>query len=210
MPLQLFVVIYYYFEGFFKISSTIYQGKKNMLSFYKALLKNPRSIGAVIPSSVHLAHAVANFVLPNKDKLVIELGAGTGVITQALLNQGIDPDRIIAIESSEDLVKKLKSRFPRIKILHGDAAHLSQLLEKQNLKVGTVICGLPFLILPQEKVTDILQQIDKVLGPGGRYIKYTYGTKDIWAEKLHYKKYAIKRIWLNIPPARICVYEVPN
>lgn len=181
-----------------------------MLAFYKALFKNPRAIGAVIPSSTHLAHAVANYVLADSNKLIIDLGAGTGVVTQALLDHGIPAQQIVAVEASETMVKKLKKCFPGVIVLQGDAAHLSQLLVDQKQEVGTVICGLPLLILPQEKIRAILEQINQVLCPGGRYIKYTYGSKYIWTDILNYKKYAIKRIWRNIPPARVCVYESPS
>lgn len=181
-----------------------------MWSFYKALIKNPRAIGAIIPSSSHLAQAIANLVPADDKKMIVDLGAGTGVITQGLLDHGIPPQRIIAVETSQDLINKLKNRFPKVNVLHGDAAHLVNLLKKQNQPIGTVICGLPMLILPHEKIETILQQIDQVLSPGGLYIKYTYGSKDIWINILNnYKKVTTKRVWLNIPPARVVVYQSP-
>lgn len=182
-----------------------------MWSFYKALFKNPRAMGSIIPSSTHLAEAIADFVPVTDNKIIVELGAGTGVVTQALLDHGIRPDLILAVESSKDLVQKLKARFPKVRVVHGDAADLSNFIKQQPLPVGTVICGLPLLILPPEKIQEILHQVDQVLCPGGRYIKYTYGSKDIWSKILsHYKKITAKRIWLNIPPARVCVYESPR
>lgn len=181
-----------------------------MLSFYKALLKNPRRIGSIIPSSTFLAQAVAKAVNLKDDEIIVELGAGTGVITQGLLDYGIPPERIVPVEVSDVMAKTLRHRFPELNIIHGNAFELSNLIKPLGKPVGTVICGLPLLIFYQKELQQILNQVDQILTPGGRYIKYTYRFKDVWDEILpQYRKVKNSYIFLNIPPARVCIYESP-
>lgn len=182
-----------------------------MLSFYKALLKNPRRIGSIIPSSSFLAQAVAKAARVKNDELIVELGAGTGVITQGLLDYGIPAERIVPVEISNVMTKTLEERFPQLNIIHGSAFELAKLIKPLNKPIGTVICGLPLLIFSQKELQQILNQVDQILTPGGRYIKYTYRFKDIWEPILpHYTKVKNAYIFLNIPPARVCIYEAPK
>jgi phosphatidylethanolamine/phosphatidyl-N-methylethanolamine N-methyltransferase len=192
--------------------TVVFSKEKNlMLSFYKALFKNPRAIGAIIPSSGFLAQAVAKSVLLKEDQIVIEIGAGTGVITKGLLDAGIAPERIIPIESSDVLAQSLKQRFPQLNVIHGDAFQLEALIKPLNKPVGAVICGLPLLLFSPEEVSKILNQVAGLVSPGGYYIKYTYGFKDVWSKVLHqYRKVRNRYILLNIPPARVSVYEAPK
>ncbi len=185
------------------------KGNKNtMWSFYKALFKKPRIVGAVAPSSRHLAKAIAEFVPIVDQSLIVELGPGTGVITKALLERKIPAQRIISIETFAEMAEELKQQFPSINVIQGDAMHLQQLLSEYSLPVSTIVSSIPMQALPDEVAHEIADQIDLVLGKQGRYIQYTYGPKKSPFHK--FKEYHIvaqKRVWLNIPPARIDVYE---
>ena len=179
-----------------------------MFSFYKAFFRNPRAIGAVTPSSKRLATAIASHIPSPQTGFVIELGGGTGVITKAILDQGIDEQKIIVIENSEGLAEKLSKRFPKVKTIHGSAAHLADLLGERANHVQTIVSGLPLLALPKNVTQQILEQVDNVLKPGGYYIQFTYGLqKGILENNPHYEKVLSKRVWLNTPPARIDVFK---
>ena len=179
-----------------------------MFSFYKALFKNPRAVGAVSPSSKRLATAIAAHIPSPHTGLVIELGGGTGVITKAILDRGINEQQIIVIENNEHLAKKLLKRFPNVNTIHGSAAHLSDLLGERTHQVQTIVSGLPLLALPKNTTQEILQQIDTVLKPGGYYIQFTYGLqKGVLENNPHYEKVTSTRVWLNAPPARIDVFK---
>src|SRR5438552_227381 len=95
--------------------------QNDIFIFFKTFLKDPKAMGAIYPSSKRLAEIMASYVVFSQNQLIVELGSGTGVITQAMLNRGISAERIIAIESSPDLVKNLKERFPKIKVIQGNA-----------------------------------------------------------------------------------------
>ena len=74
------------------------------LSFLKALIHNPGATGAILPSSKYLANAMAAYIPLVENSFVVELGAGTGSITKAMLDRGIAAKRIIAIDFKEDLI----------------------------------------------------------------------------------------------------------
>ncbi|GAG27969.1 unnamed protein product, partial [marine sediment metagenome] len=96
--------------------------------FFREIFTNPSSVGAVLPSSKSLANHIASQVPNHSDGIVLELGAGTGVVTQALLDQGVPEERIVVVEISNSLAKFLRRRFPKVNIVQGDASNLIQLL----------------------------------------------------------------------------------
>jgi len=176
-----------------------------IIAFYKALLANPRTIGAVIPSSKYLAKEMASHVPMNNKNLVVELGPGTGVVTEALLKMGIAPERIVAVEYSYHFACQLHKRFPNIHIIRGDAVNLLQLLGDDKENVCAVVSSLPLRSLPRITANIIVNQISQLLQPNGKYIQFTYGYKKNDFDMPHRKIFS-KRIWTNIPPARVDVF----
>ena len=179
-----------------------------LFTFLKVLIHHPREIGAILPSSKYLAEAMAHSVASNEAGLIVELGAGTGVITKALLNL-ISPNQILAIESDPLLAKQLQKDLPDIEILQGNATHLNELLEEKSSLVHTIVSSLPLRSLPKKDREQILLEISKVLKRGGQYIQFTY---DIRSKTNYYppeyKKVRSFIIWKNIPPAKIDVFHI--
>ena len=99
-----------------------------MLSFYKELLTNPKAVGAICPSSKRLARATAACIPTSETGLIVEFGGGTGVFTQALLDRGIPEEQIIVIENSKYLSETLSKKFPKVKVFHGSAGDLGDLI----------------------------------------------------------------------------------
>ena len=180
---------------------------KNLnLAFLKAFIANPCAIGSVIPSSKALANEMASHACLSKNEIVLELGAGTGVITQAILASGIQPNNLIVIEYSPELVKKLRPLFPGVQIIEGDAGNLQKLLCHEKRPIKAVISSLPLRSLPKTLTNSILQQISQLLPEGGKYIQYTYSfTKNKFKPLSNCRLSLSKRIWMNFPPARIDV-----
>src|SRR6201999_3304554 len=81
------------------------------LRFLRALIARPKNIGAVAPSSRGLARAIARQIDPARPGSVLELGPGTGVITAALLDRGIAPERLTVIEYDSDFAAAIAARF---------------------------------------------------------------------------------------------------
>ncbi len=175
--------------------------------FVKALCRGPQSIGAACPSSRYLADYVAAQAVMSSDGYVVELGAGTGVVTAALLARGLAADRLIVVEKSALLAAHLRARFPKVLILEGDAAQLADLLGQRAQDVSAVVSSLPLKSLPKMTVARIGNEIDRILPRGGLFIQFTYslGCRALdWAHDvtcLH-----SHMIWRNLPPARVNVF----
>ena len=178
-------------------------------SFYKVLFKNPRAMGSAFPSSRYLARKIASYIPEDIHEYVVELGAGTGVITKALLRKGIPHHRIIIVESAPALAKSLQKRFPQIPIIQGNAMDLVNLLGEKKHNVRVIVSSIPLLSLLPEEKNRVIEQIEKTLKPGSYYIQYTYGTKQsAFEKKHHFQKIASTWVWLNVPPARVDVFKV--
>ena len=122
--------------------------------FLQEWLANPQRTGAVVPSSRQLATAMAHWLPSDPDSFVLELGPGTGAVTQALLKHGLREDRLVAIERNPKMARLLHNRFPRARIINGDAWRLDDLLRKgldpiEN--VGAVFSSLPLLNFPEHE-----------------------------------------------------------
>ena len=180
-------------------------------AFVARWLRSPRTVGAVAPSGQQLASAMAAQVIPASG-LVVELGGGTGVITAALLRQGIAPGQLLVIETCMSMAHNLAIRFPDVTILHADAARLSSLLQQSRLEnPATVVSSLPLLSLPHRQRFRILKEIAAVLPVGGRLVQFTYSPLPpisvLLAKRLGFEGNRVRRIAINLPPAAVWVYE---
>ena len=172
---------------------------------------HPRRIGAVAPSSRFLAQAMARWVPVPPNGYVLELGAGTGAVTEALLTRGVPPDRLVAVETMPRLVEVLQKRFPGIHVLQGDARQLRQLLRQRlgrDTPVATIVSSLPLRAFSPEDRLQVVHEIHRLLAPGQRWIQFRYRLRH--EPSLHWPGFRIRQtmvVWWNIPPARVVLYE---
>src|SRR5208282_3544660 len=89
--------------------------------FIRSWIERPLSIGAVTPSGKMLARAMARYVDPNSNGPVVELGPGTGPVTQALVQAGVDPSRLVLVEFNPTFCRILRTRYPDATLVQGDA-----------------------------------------------------------------------------------------
>lgn len=179
--------------------------------FLQEWLANPQRTGSIVPSSRKLAAAMARWLPSNPDSYVLELGPGTGAVTQALLGHGLREDRLVAIERNPKLAHLLRERFPRARIITGDAWQLDNLLERRPkpiTSVGAVISSLPLLNFSVEQAEDLAQKIRAVLEPQGTWVQYSYRIGDRRSRgSSTFQLLASKIVWLNLPPARVSVFQ---
>lgn len=179
--------------------------------FLAAWLRNPAQAGALWPSGQALARAMAAHVDPHRPDPVVELGAGTGAITRALLARGVAPQRLVAVEKDPALCRVLRFRFPGLAVLQGDAAELAALLaEAGAVCVGTVVSGLPLLGMASRARRRALEQVAACLGPDGAFVQFTYAPfapvpRAAYAA-LGWSGRRVVRVPWNLPPAAVWVY----
>jgi phosphatidylethanolamine/phosphatidyl-N-methylethanolamine N-methyltransferase len=185
--------------------------------FLKRWLRQPLAMGAVMPSGPLLTRALALTAvreMQGRDGHVIELGAGTGEVTKALLAAGIAPERLALVERDPELVAFLRRHFAGPRIIEGDAARLPKLLAAEGVtKVATVVSGLPLLSLPSEVVTGIVHGVFDALPKGAALVQFTYGPSPpiprALRESLHLVGAHGRRIWRNVPPAVVWTFRRP-
>jgi phosphatidylethanolamine/phosphatidyl-N-methylethanolamine N-methyltransferase len=176
--------------------------------FVREVLANPRVMGAACPSSRQLAMSMATLLPHRFDGQVVELGAGTGVVTAALLRRGIRPQQLTVVERSPLLAAHLRKRFPHLQVVEGDAVHLSAMLERFKTRAAAVVSSLPMRSLPAATVEAIMDQIDAVLGPDGLFIQFTYALRALPCHlPRRFKQVRSRIIWRNLPPARVEMFK---
>jgi len=185
--------------------------------FLKRWLRRPFAMGAVVPSGRLLAEAMAQTtkaVLAGRPGHVVELGAGTGEVTKALLAAGLAPERLALVERDPELARFLRRHFPGPRIIEGDAARLPRLLaEHEVAPVAAFVSSLPLLSLPAGIVQSIVGGVFEALPRGAALVQFTYGPTPpvprAVRERLHLDGAHGKRIWRNVPPAVVWTFTRP-
>ena len=174
-------------------------------------------MGAVVPSGRLLAEAMARATLSamaGREGHVVELGAGTGHVTKALLAAGIPAERLAPVERDPELAAFLRRHFPGLRIVEGDAARLSQLLAANDIaRVSAIVSSLPMLSLPAEVVNGIVHGVFETLPRGAALVQFTYGPSPpvprALRERLQLRASSGSRIWRNVPPAVVWTFTRP-
>jgi phosphatidylethanolamine/phosphatidyl-N-methylethanolamine N-methyltransferase len=177
--------------------------------FLRSWMERPLQIGAVQPSGRALARTMASYVDPAAPGPVIEIGPGTGPVTAALLQRGVAAERLVLVEYSPEFCALLRERYPGVRVIEGDAYAIAKTLKELALAPATaVVSSLPLLTRPVEQRLDLLQQCFAVMRADGPYIQFTYATSaPIPSRGENYAATPSRRIWLNVPPARVWVYR---
>jgi len=195
---------------------TLEQRLSDEARFFKSWLDNPLVTGAVSPSGRALARMMARYVDLSVPGPIVELGPGTGPITEALLQHGVAPERLILIEFDPDFCKLLKRRFPAVRVVQGDAYHLRQTLDHPTLAnilkvpAACVVSSLPLLNKPEEQRLSLLEEAFSCMGPQGSFIQFTYGLMSPVPRNRVTGRFTATpspSVWFNLPPARVWVYR---
>lgn len=170
-------------------------------------------MASVLPSGQALARMMIS-AMPSKTDCVIELGAGTGVITEALLEHGVSAAQLLVLELNATMHAILRRRFPQAQVLCADARHVGELAWRTGVLApegaDAVLSSLGLLTMPPTLQRDILSAALAVLSPGGVFVQYTYG----WRSPLHeqvrrelgLRCTRIGTVWRNLPPAQVFAY----
>ncbi len=180
----------------------------SIITFLRNIRRRPRDTGAIFPSGRYLAKAIAapiNISLPGK---ILELGPGTGVFTQALLDRGISPDRLVLIEYNADFVRYLRRRFKGVTVLHASAFDVEKIWQARQMgPCAGIISGMPLLNFPYEMRVSLLKQCMDLLPPDGCMTQFTYSQAPSVKSPNIASVRLSKRVWFNLPPATVWLYR---
>jgi phosphatidylethanolamine/phosphatidyl-N-methylethanolamine N-methyltransferase len=176
--------------------------------FFRRWLRNPLQMGSIIPSSSALCRRIAAAIERGPEEHVLELGAGTGVVSAALLASGVPAHKLTVVEIVPEMAQFLREALPGVNVVCGDAFDLKNALpEHLHERIGTAICGIPLVLLPLERQKAFVEAVESV-APGRGFLLYSYCI----TSPLPYGQLglAAKRLaWtpLNFPPASVWRYR---
>jgi phosphatidylethanolamine/phosphatidyl-N-methylethanolamine N-methyltransferase len=177
--------------------------------FIRSLIEKPLTVGAVAPSGKALARVMANYVDPAASGPIVELGPGTGPVTDALVERGIDPARLTLVEYDPEFCRLLRQRFPGVNVVQGDAYNLKGTLAGVLREpAAAFVSGLPLFNKPLKMRLELLDQAFGLMKPDAPFVQFTYNAiSPIPRSHGHVRSEASARVWRNFPPARVWVYR---
>ncbi len=179
-------------------------------AFMREFVQAPTHVGSICPSSKALTSVLIDAVPAEKEGLILDLGAGSGSVTEELLRAGIPPERILALELSPGFRGVFSSRCPGVPLIIGDARHLNDILDihAPGQPLCSVISSLPFRVMPSSVVREILHEVRRAVSQrGGLLVQYTYA----WWMRYPLRKYGFSPqssniVLGNLPPAKVESY----
>ena len=177
--------------------------------FLRSWIEKPLHMGAVMPSGRILARTMAQYVDIDSLGPVVELGPGTGAITNALIEHGVDQRRLVLVEYNPGFCALLRDRYPHAKIVQGDAYTLRDSLRNVlSVPASAVVSGLPLVTKPMLTRLKLIRDAFGALAPGAPFVQFTYSVAPPIPKSLPgVSTEASERIWMNLPPARVWVYR---
>ena len=179
------------------------------VQFIRSWIEKPLSTGAVMPSGKLLARAMARLVDTEIAGPIVELGPGTGPVTEALVEQGVDPARLVLVEFNPVFCRMLRSRYPEATVVQGDAYRLKHLLGSLLREpAAAIVSGLPLFTKPLRTSLRLISDAFGLLLPSAPFIQFTYAVVSPIPRNLpgvHAR--STERVWRNLPPAQVWVYR---
>jgi phosphatidylethanolamine/phosphatidyl-N-methylethanolamine N-methyltransferase len=175
--------------------------------FFRRWLANPLQMGSIVPSSNALCGRIVREALRSGDEMVLELGAGTGVISRALLGGGLPAERLCVVEIVPDMAAHLRRVLPGVTVIEGDARDLPALVPPAwHGRFGSVVCGIPLVLLARGEQRRFIDAIEAV-APGVGFLHYSYCVTSPLPARQH-ALVGKREAWtpLNFPPASVWRY----
>nr|WP_302104855.1 methyltransferase [Polycladomyces sp. WAk] len=180
------------------------------MAFLLRFFRSPRMIGSITPSSAHLVRAMLDPIPWERVNTVVELGAGTGVITEALVQRTHPETRVIVFEQDSRLRDLLFHRFPYID--HADHAEkLGEVLERYGIgRADCILSSLPFTNFPKGMRQVILDEVAERLAPDGMFVAYQYSLHMLPLLRERFQRVSFRLVFWNLPPAFVYVCRKPK
>ena len=185
-------------------STQIRRGPEWWLMLRK-FLSHGTSIASFSPSSRFLARSIVKGIDWAKAKCVVELGAGTGPITKALVAAAGPNTKLVIVERDPDFCRVLREKFPQHDIVEGDACKLDEILADRGIsKADHIISGLPLPSFSPELRDSIIRMSAKVMGPDGEFRQLTNMPWVYWKMyRSYFSNVSFSLVPLNLPPGGV-------
>lgn len=186
-------------------------GKKfdEEIRFFKGWRSNMKAVGSIVPTSGITARRMASVVNPHSGLPVLELGPGTGVITKAILQKGVQPENLVSVEFSTDFYQHLVKTYPDVDFINGDAFDLDKTLgPRRDQQFDSVVSAVPLLNFPMHMRVSLIDDLLARIPVGRPVIQISYGPlSPVVAMPDRYQISHYDFVVRNIPPAQLWVYR---
>lgn len=191
--------------------NTVMKIIKHLPKFLGEFLRHPSTMGAVTPSSLHLAKAITDWIDFSHAEVVLEYGPGTGIFTDFIVRRLPPGARFAAIEINGRMAEIFRRRHPSLTLVEDSVGNVAEICRRLGFEgVDCIVCGLPWSSFPLAQQTAFLEQIMAVLRPGGQFVTFAYleglllpaGRK--FPRLLHRYFHHVSKsriIWRNLTPA---------
>jgi phospholipid N-methyltransferase len=179
-------------------------------TFLRAVARQPFGVGAVVPSSPALAAMMVGCAEIGAGDVLVEVGAGTGPMTRALVDARPD-NPLLVLEPDPAMAAMCRSRVPQAEVIEAYAQELPRLLsERGHARADRVISSLPFAGWPPSLQAEVLDVLRDVLAPDGRMVTFTYvhsphlpaGRRARRQLESRFARVEVSPwVWRNMPPA---------
>ena len=177
---------------------------KDQMLFIKKFVTEPRTIGSVTPSSPQLVDSMLQNADWAKLGAVAELGAGTGVMTRAIIERKAKECELLVFEIEEELRKNLEDETGLE--IYADARTLPEVMKARGIeKAGLIVSSLPFTVLPRDVTKSVMEGVTRSLASDGSFVAFQYSLHMKWTLEKLFDKVDVRFVMMNIPPA--FVYE---
>lgn len=175
--------------------------------FLSRFIRSPRSVGSVLPSSRFLVNAMLANIDWRHLASVAELGAGTGVMTEAIQNRRDKKSAFICFESDNVMRAALEQRYESLDS-HDNAFELRAAIRSRGLTgLDCVVSSLPFTNFSHEDRNYLLAEIHELLNPGGLFVAFQYTRQLQPCLVSIFGEMDTVYIWANMPPAFVYFYR---
>lgn len=179
---------------------------------FRRFLAHPFRVKAILPASKAWGALIASRVIRREGEFVVELGAGTGAVTRAMLESGIPANQLLVVEIDREMADFLRAGFPAVRVIEGDAFALAQAMPPKIAgRTGTVVCGIALASLSIAQQRELVSGIRSLLAPGGRLVVFSFVPfPPLPAELLPLKRTGWAMTLHSFPPGFVWTYEMSD
>lgn len=175
--------------------------------FVLEYIKNPKSVGAIAPSSKFLADKMVNAINFEKAKCIVEYGPGTGVFTEKILARAKKETIVLLVEINKefyDILKRIYAHNKNVIIVNDSAENIDMILKEYSIEtVDYIVSGLPFASLPKDISRCILEKTSKIISGNSVFITFQYSLYKLSFFRKYFDKINYKKVMINLPPAYV-------
>jgi len=178
----------------------------SVVLFARNFLRHPSMLGSIVPSSRFLVKDLMSQIDWERARVVVEFGPGVGTITRELLKRMRPDAALVVIELNREFVEYLGAtiRDPRLRIVHGTAAHVRRILAEQGLgPADYIISSLPYSLLSETLRREIVTESRHALKAQGSLLVFQYNRRLLPYLKSTFGSVKLGFQFFNVLPALI-------